>query len=431
MPLAAIDAGAASLEVVKRAAGALQSCEPYYAKLAGLGIEMGSIFRTLREASRWNREALARISLDTDAKTEGLAWAHPALIDGAFQSVGLAVPESSGTNDIFLLTGVERVQIGGFAKQRSCWSHAKLRPASADSAELFADVTLYSETGEVIGSLVGVCLRRASREALRRAAATATAGAPAVGSTLFYKVDWQDSPVPTLAPPAAFKSVVHSTFARASAEYGMQIYDSLLPELDRLCAEHALVAFTRLGFASTPGRIFDAATEGARLKVLPRHTRLFGRLLDMLCEDGWLRRSSNGHAASFEVLRAFPHVEPTKRYAALLERYGNVNGELLTLRRCADELANVLNGSQDPLQLLFPGGSLTEARQLYVESLTLAPTTRLWRRRFARRSPGCRPARVCACWNWCWHGWHDDLRPAAPSGGPRRLHVHGSFAAVP
>ena len=38
------------------------------------------------------------------------------------------------------------------------------------------------------------------------------------------------------------------------------------------------------------------------------------------------------------------------------------------LRRCGGDLARVLTGNQDPLQLLFPGGSFAEARQLYAES---------------------------------------------------------------
>ncbi len=133
--------------------------------------------------------------------------------------------------------------------------------------------------------------------------------------------------------------------------------------------DHMLVALTRLGFASHP-------VAPSMPKPRPCASRFCRGMRDCSCAcsrccaktAGCVAHPTATQASSFEVLRAFPHVEPTKRYAALLERVGNVNGELLTLRRCADELANVLNGSQDPLQLLFPGGSLTEARQLYVES---------------------------------------------------------------
>lgn len=54
--------------------------------------------------------------------------------------------------------------------------------------------------------------------------------------------------------------------------------------------------------------------------------------------------------------------------ARLIARFSGVTGELSTLRRCGPNLAQVLRGEQDALQLLFPGGSFAEARELYVES---------------------------------------------------------------
>ncbi len=70
----------------------------------------------------------------------------------------------------------------------------------------------------------------------------------------------------------------------------------------------------------------------------------------------------------FKVIRPLSSTDPNQRYEALLDRFGSVDGELRMLRRCGGELARVLTGNQDPLQLLFPGGSFAEARQLYVES---------------------------------------------------------------
>ena len=65
---------------------------------------------------------------------------------------------------------------------------------------------------------------------------------------------------------------------------------------------------------------------------------------------------------------SLPVTDPLQNNQALFDRFGAVDGELRTLQRCGPELARVLTGEQDPLQLLFPGGSLAEARKLYVES---------------------------------------------------------------
>ena len=135
-------------------------------------------------------------------------------------------------------------------------------------------------------------------------------------------------------------------------------------ELDRLSVEHVAVALRQLGFDATPGRVFSLAAEAATLRIAPRHARLFARLMEMLAEERVLRIRGDG----LEIIGTLPSSDPGSRYAALAQRFGEVDGELSTLRRCGPELARVLTGEQDPLQLLFPGGSFAEARKLYVES---------------------------------------------------------------
>jgi acyl transferase domain-containing protein/acyl carrier protein len=190
---------------------------------------------------------------------------------------------------------------------------------------------------------------------------------------MFYRLAWEEDPAARsaaslLAAPRSFESSIRDGFERVAAAHGMSIYSELLPELDRLCADHVVMALRELNFDGRPGRTFSATSEAVHLGVLPRHGRLFTRMLDMLVEEGMLRRQGVGPSAMLEIAGSLMHDDPADRYEALLARFGAVNGELRTLRRCASELAAVLKGAQDPLQLLFPDGSFAEARQLYVES---------------------------------------------------------------
>jgi acyl transferase domain-containing protein/acyl carrier protein len=356
----------ASLDSLRRSLGAMQDGTAYYTKLQGLGIDLGAAWRTLREAHLAKGQALARVELEEGLALDVPAWAHPALVDGALQSVGLAVLTSPDTSDVYLLTGIEKVALPN-ELPRSFWCHAVVRePDSTRPAEWLADVELFDSSGRPLGVLRGVCLRRAAREALQPSVR------PAHGQS-FYRLAWEEIPTPLraaafLAAPQTFESDVRAGFTRLATEHSMAIYEDLLPELDRLSADQVVAALRHLGFEDHPGRVFEVSSEAARLGVRDRHARLFARMLDMLVEDGLLRQRANGAGVTLEVSRVFPHGDPGARYDALLQRYGSVNGELLTLRRCASELAGVLDGTQDPLQLLFPGGSLTEARQLYVES---------------------------------------------------------------
>ena len=90
------------------------SCESYYDSLAKLGIDIGPGFRTVREAYQTDGESLARVECSAACGDDVVSWVHPALLDGALQTAGLAVPTSSPeTQDIYLLTEIERVEHSG------------------------------------------------------------------------------------------------------------------------------------------------------------------------------------------------------------------------------------------------------------------------------------------------------------------------------
>src|SRR6185503_19881878 len=112
-------------------------------------------------------------------------------------------------------------------------------------------------------------------------------------------------------------------------------------------------------FDATPGRRFTLESEAATLRIIDRHRRLFGRLMQMLVEDGLLRQQG----AAFEVAGTLPTIDAAAGYERAFARFGDIDSELRTLHRCGGALARVLTGDQDPLQLLYPNGSLTEARK--------------------------------------------------------------------
>jgi acyl transferase domain-containing protein/NADP-dependent 3-hydroxy acid dehydrogenase YdfG len=357
----ALTAAAAPTDV-----GPAADCAAYYERLADLGIELGPSFRSLAEARRRDGAVLATVALAPACEDDPVTWAHPALLDGALQAVGLAVPASAGGGDVYLLSEIDHIELVAPLPARfSC--HARLHAADgstrAGPAEWRADVTLAAPDGTIIGALGGVCLRRASREALARF------GSAPAAEGIHYRVNWEPAPLApapaaALVDPASFGPRIAERFSALAATNDLSIYEQLLPELDRLSADYAAAALQRLGFAATPGRVFAVADEAARLGVVERHARLFRRMLEILAEDGMLRARAPG----YEVAAPLPTPDPAARAQALLARFSATDGELSTLRRCGPELARVLRGEQDPLQLLFPGGSFAEARKLYIES---------------------------------------------------------------
>jgi acyl transferase domain-containing protein/SAM-dependent methyltransferase/acyl carrier protein len=380
--------GEEPLPEIDQRLGASFECASHYRKLAALGIDLGPSFQPLRQARRRDGESLAWIALPVTSAGEAVVWAHPILVDGALQAVGLALPDSGDANEVFLLTGIEYIELTR-PLPKACWAHVRLHDAGgAQPAAWCADVYLRGTDGAVLGTIRNVTLRRASKETLLRAAD----GQRMTADDLYYRLDWEVVPVrpaaaASLQAPAGFAAKLRESFDGLAKEHDLAIYAELLPELDRLSRAHIEAALRELGFDAGRGRWFDHSSEVERLHVAAQHERLFARLLDILCDVGVLAREGSG----FRVVGQLDTTDPCAAYDALLARFGTVDGELRTLRRCGAALARVLEGSQDPVQLLFPDGSFAEARNLYVES----PFARTYNRAITfaiREAIACLPA---------------------------------------
>src|SRR5690606_31569414 len=101
-----------------------------------------------------------------------------------------------------------------------------------------------------------------------------------------------------------------------------------------------------------------------QLGVADRCERLFRRLLVMLAEDGFLA----SEAGRWRVVARPTAVEPEADYSRLLSAHPQAEAELDLTHRCGQSLALALRSQVDPLDLLFPGGSLASTERLYQSS---------------------------------------------------------------
>ncbi len=376
--------------------GAPASCAPYYERLRGLGIDLGPVFASLQQAHRRDGTVLARLQLADSALADPVTLAHPGLLDGALQAVGMALPAAaSGAPGaagatVYLLSGVQELMLHRCPLPPTLWCLASLRASDsaepAEPAQWQADVTLHDDSGACVGRICGVTLRRAAVESLQRIVAGANARPAADGpalpqaadvpASLAYEVTWEPCVAMSraarlLAAPSVDAAALRGRFEAHAADHGLSVYDALLPELDDISAAYVAQALGQLGFDSRPGRRFAVDAEARALGVAAPQRKLFARMLQMLAEDGVLVADGKGPDATWECPRALPTPpagQLAARQEALAARFAPVDGELSTLRLCGPQLARVLRGEQDPLQLLFPGGSFAEAKKLYVES---------------------------------------------------------------
>ncbi|MDE2806451.1 MAG: SDR family NAD(P)-dependent oxidoreductase [Gemmatimonadota bacterium] len=351
----------------------------YYSARADTGVDLGPSFRTLTRA--WSRpgEALSEVSLPEGLARDGLD-VHPLVLDGCFQTVGVARDLSGPHGSVtYLPFGWERFWLtrGRLPDRVTC--HVRLsedsRDADADQDDapevLTAELRIYNQSGVQLGGLSGYTIKRATPAALL----SAVDGV----KDLLYEVQWRERALPQGMPSADFFPGPGSVKAGAQLFTGYLTdagvdpddRDALLADLETWSWSYALATLDRLGWRRRPGTLVDAEELREQLDVNADHQRLFRRMLEMLVKSGVLREEDDG---GFAVLlgsedpwpEALPR-DPDDYADIMRDRYPGGLIEVGLFRRSGGALPEVLRGREDPLTLLFSSGEPTAA-DLYLKA---------------------------------------------------------------
>ena len=351
----------------------------YYRARAATGVDLGPSFRTLARA--WSRpgEALAEVSLPEGLGGDGLDI-HPLVLDGCFQTVGVARDLSGPHGSVtYLPFGWDRFWLTSGRLPDRVMCHVRLsedsRNADADQGDapevLTAELRIYNRSGIQLGGLSGYAIKRATRAALL----SAVDGV----KDLLYEVRWRERALAQGMPSADFFPTPGSIKAGAQLFTGYLTdagvdpddRDALLADLEAWSWSYALATLDRLGWRRRPGTLVDSEELRERLDVDADHQRLFRRMLEMLVKSGVLREEDDGR---FAVLVGsedpWPEVlprDPGRHHAVMTNRYPNGLIEVGLFRRSGGALAEVLRGREDPLSLLFSSGEPTAA-DLYLKA---------------------------------------------------------------
>ncbi|MFS0518988.1 type I polyketide synthase [Nostoc sp. UIC 10607] len=143
-----------------------------------------------------------------------------------------------------------------------------------------------------------------------------------------------------------------------------QLYGEVLVQLEALSVAYVITAFQEMGWNFQLGQHFHVAEIIQQLGVVSQQERLMNRLLEMLVEVGILQcKGEQWHVVEVPQIQ-----HPQSHLGELLSKYPNASAELTLLQRCGSNLAQVLRGERNPLDLLFPEGDLTTAAGLYQDS---------------------------------------------------------------
>jgi acyl transferase domain-containing protein len=357
----------------------------HYTWLHGRGFHFGPAMQGVVQSWWREGETIGRIRLPQAAADEAdLFTVHPSLLDACLQIFGSAVNLQG--SDTYLPMSLGHVQVHGRPGSQ-IWSHIVIHPTDNQDT-LNGDVRLFDDDGRVIADLTGLAFRRTSRQALIQALG--------IGFADWYVLlDWHEAPreaIVSLAA-AAIAADVDPQLTALSAKYGLEAYHDLFPQLEALSADYVTAALQQLGWRFQVGERVTAEALQEQLGIVPRYGRFLHHLLGILSQAGWLQ--ADGDAWRVQKIPAPAALDAT--WQALLQQYPQSQAQITLTGRCGQELARVLNGKQDPLALLFPGGSVEIAEQLYRES----PQARLFNEMVAQsvsaalaQLPADRPVRM-------------------------------------
>ena len=306
-----------------------------YATLAQRGIALGPAFRVLGDIVSGEREALSRLVTRANA-----AYAiDPALVDGC-SALHAVLDDAPDTRIQVALAGVTLDE----SLADACWAYVR---RDGDEGAL----SILDARGRVLFSIASQQFERAS--AFHRRSARRDS---------LYEVVW----TPTPAVTGSFDTSTLAADTRRALQTAASVEHRAADErLEGVAVEFILVAFDRLGRGAPLPSRFTAETLAAAFAIPAKHHRLLARLLDILGDAGRLVAESGAWIANVSRERRDP--EAVARDIARQHPIAAVECELLS--RCGGQLAAVLQGTCDPLPLLFPGHQNTvSAASLYRDS---------------------------------------------------------------
>jgi acyl transferase domain-containing protein/aryl carrier-like protein/ubiquinone/menaquinone biosynthesis C-methylase UbiE len=342
-----------------------------YEKYREIGLHFGPSFQGVERLWRTDGESLGRIVVPEHLRAEIERYLiHPGVFDSCVQALPGTLRDDATFlgNEVFLPVQVDQVRF--YARPGlGLWSHAELVKKSATSLE--GNIRALDEDGNVVVEIRG-----------HKSQMVDTVRGSALESmdNWIYEFQWQLKPRPSASAkprrvdflPAAeeLHARLQAEAARLNQESNWRSrYQEIEPDLNRLCTGYLVNAFRDLGWelAESSRVTVDELIE--KFGVQSRFHRALTRLLDLQCKSGWLVQVGN----EWEVRSTPPTVDADELWRSILERFPAFHAEMILTRNCGTHLAAVMRGETDPLQLIFPEGSVITSEHLYQDAPSSRP----------------------------------------------------------
>lgn len=348
------------------------SVTEYYQNLESWGIIYGPYFQGIHRLFRRDYEALGQIQLSPTLNNldDCPYHIHPALLDSCFQVIVAALPNDSlifSDPGAYLPVKIDRLRIY-HPGEKPLWSYACLDSESDFKNTIKGDIYLFDEAGSLIAEVFGLCCQRLERDLLD--------SSPKEFDNWFYELQWQPQPhqnqkITQNSPRKVLDTSkiterIQPDLLKLLSQDDLKSYTSFEHQLDFLSATYVLKALQKLGWEQncSPHEYLSTKQIAQKLGITSSHHQFLDRLLTILHEDRILKKN----ASDWQIISLPEVINTDELWSSLLSKHPTWQCELTLLKRFGQELAGILTGESEPLQLLFPEPPLITVEALYQES---------------------------------------------------------------
>ncbi len=338
--------------------------EEYYEDYEEAGYQFRPLFQHLENVWRRDGEALAEI-----VAPEGLFDTipdhhfHPAVLDACFHTVkgGQVIPDGANATDYFYLpAAIRSIRLHVERPPLRLWGHAKVN-SDNDREYIIADIDVYDDAGNLVAEIYGFRADRveqSNRDELEKC---------------LYRTKWElallkgtrEEGTANLPSPGELVDAANENLAELYAKRGLaDHYGKFLPAIDELSRQFIINAFYELGWEPKIGDEISISDLMRDLSIADHHAKLVFGQLTSLTEGGFLKVVGEG---SWKVIEIPGHDDPMPWIDKLYVELPQFSSEAELQRLTGPNLAGVLSGETDPLEVLFPGGSSRIMEQFYRE----------------------------------------------------------------
>ncbi len=359
------DRAPADFEVIKEGLDDYFDHEGYYDDYAEAGYQFQPLFQHLRQVWRTKGQSFAEI-----VAPEGLHDSipdfhfHPAVLDACFHTVkgGQVTPEGAkGTDYFYLPAAIRSIRLHVPKPPLRMWGHARVNTDN-DREYISADIDVYDDAGNLVAEIYGFRADRVEQ------------GDGDDLDKCVYQASWEISRLKGTRVEGSAGLASPDEIAAAAREALPPLYEArrlnlhyerFMPLIDEASRQFIVNAWLELGWKPAIGDRVEPAALMAELDIADQHAKLVHGQLTALTEGGWLREGAAED--TWEVVS----VPEWRSALGLLDQLANelpqFASEVELQRQAGPNLAGILSGEIDPLEVLFPGGSSVMMETFYRE----------------------------------------------------------------